>query len=76
MQQLLDEGIATRRGVMCIHREGAYADLPGANKQLHDLSNSEYCQNAGIMLPLYPEMSDAEQDTVIESLRKAVAAGA
>ena len=27
MQSMLDEGVATRRGVMCAHREAAYADM-------------------------------------------------
>ena len=28
MQHMLDRGVATRRGIMCIHREAAHADLP------------------------------------------------
>ena len=28
MQDMLDKGVATRRGIMCSHREPAYADVP------------------------------------------------
>jgi dTDP-4-amino-4,6-dideoxygalactose transaminase len=65
MQLLLDQGIATRRGVMCIHREEAYVGTPCAR-----LRNSEEAQDHCIVIPLYPQMSDAEQDHVIASLHR------
>ena len=68
MQTMLDDGIATRRGVMCSHREEACADLP----LRHNLSASEHAQDHTIILPLYPQMTDAEQDRVITSLHKAI----
>ena len=68
MQAMLDDGIATRRGVMCSHREEACADLP----LRHDLSASEYAQDHTIILPLYTQMTDADQDRVISSLHKAI----
>jgi dTDP-4-amino-4,6-dideoxygalactose transaminase len=68
MQSMLDDGIATRRGVMCSHREQACADLP----LRHHLSASEHAQDHTIILPLYPQMTDAEQDRVITSLHKAI----
>ena len=37
MQSLLDQGIATRRGIMCSHREAPYS----GEKQRHDLRQSE-----------------------------------
>ena len=53
---------------MCSHREEAYAGhlLP------HKLTESERAQDTGIILPLYPQMTDAEQDTVIDSLHRAL----
>jgi dTDP-4-amino-4,6-dideoxygalactose transaminase len=68
MQAMLDDGIATRRGVMCSHREQACADLP----LRHDLSASEHAQDHSIILPLYPQMTDDEQDRVITSLHHAL----
>jgi perosamine synthetase len=68
MQAMLDAGIATRRGIMCAHREACYAAAP-----LHEpLPNSEAAQDHCIILPLYPQMSEEEQDTVIDELRSAI----
>jgi dTDP-4-amino-4,6-dideoxygalactose transaminase len=53
---------------MCSHREEACADLP----LRHNLSASEHAQDHTIILPLYPQMTDAEQDRVITSLHKAI----
>ncbi len=68
MQAMLDDGISTRRGVMCSHREAACADLP----LRHTLIASEQAQDRAIILPLYPQMTDAEQDRVIASLHRAL----
>jgi perosamine synthetase len=68
MQAMLDAGIATRRGIMCAHREACYAAAP-----LHEpLPNSEAAQDHCIILPLYPQMTEQEQDTVINGLRSAI----
>jgi perosamine synthetase len=64
MQALLARGIHTRRGVMCAHREPAYRDLP----RRHPLPVSELLQDRSIILPLYPEMTEAEQDRVMAAL--------
>jgi perosamine synthetase len=66
MQDLLALGIHTRRGVMCSHREPAYRDITLP----HPLPVSEYLQDHSIILPSYPDMTDAEQDRVIAALRK------
>jgi dTDP-4-amino-4,6-dideoxygalactose transaminase len=67
MQQMLDEGISTRRGIMCSHREAAYADL-----QLRcPLPLSELAQDRSIILPLYPQMTPAEQEQVAAALTHA-----
>jgi perosamine synthetase len=70
MQALLDEGIATRRGVMCTHREAAY---PPGTWRGASLQNSERAEDGAILLPLYTEMSDEEQDTVVAALSAALA---
>lgn len=66
MQALLARGIHTRRGVMCAHREPAYQDLP----LRQPLPVSEYLQDHSIILPLYPDMTEAEQDQVITAVRE------
>ena len=50
MQAMLDAGISTRRGIMCSHREPAYADMP----LRQPLPHSEQAQDHCILLPLYP----------------------
>jgi perosamine synthetase len=73
MQQLLDAGISTRRGVMCAHREAAYGD-PSTSLRAGLLLESERAQDRVLLLPLYPQMTDEEQDRVVEALAGAVAA--
>ena len=67
MQKMLDEGIATRRGIMCIHREPAYAN-DGHNYS--GLRESEIAQDRTIVLPLYHQMTEDDQDRVISVLKK------
>jgi dTDP-4-amino-4,6-dideoxygalactose transaminase len=69
MQAMLDRGIATRRGIMCIHREASYADMPPRMP----LRESELAQDRCILLPLFPQMTDAMQDEVVAGLRAALA---
>jgi len=69
MQTMLDAGVATRRGVMCAHREPPYKDLP----LRHPLPLSERAQDRCILLPLYPQMTEEEQIRVVEALKQAVA---
>lgn len=64
MQALLDRGIRTVRGVMCAHREVAYQGLP----RRYPLPVSESLQDRSVILPLYPGMTDGEQERVISSL--------
>jgi perosamine synthetase len=71
MQTLLDQGIATRRGIMCSHREPCYAE----EKPLHDLRQSELAQDHAILLPLYTQMTEEDQVTVANALRSALQRG-
>jgi dTDP-4-amino-4,6-dideoxygalactose transaminase len=70
MQTMLDEGISTRRGVMCSHREGAYPE--GSWRKVGELRHSEEAQDTSIILPLYHDLSEAEQDRVVATLRIAI----
>lgn len=71
MQAMLDFEIATRRGIMCAHRERVYASM----QQRHPLVHSETAQDRCIILPLYAQMTDEEQDRVVDALKEACASG-
>jgi len=70
MQAMLERGVSTRRGIMCAHRERPYAGSP----HRHSLAESERAQDGCIILPLYPQMSDGEQERVLDALAAACAA--
>ncbi|MBV8701947.1 DegT/DnrJ/EryC1/StrS family aminotransferase [Bradyrhizobium sp.] len=67
MQAMLDEEVSTRRGIMCAHREKAYSGM----RHLHSLARSEEAQNRTVILPLYPQMTDTDQDRVVDALARA-----
>jgi dTDP-4-amino-4,6-dideoxygalactose transaminase len=71
MQALLDAGISTRRGVMCAHREPAYAKAPW--RAAGSLVESERAQDEIVILPLFHEMTESEQDQVVSALKSALA---
>jgi len=65
MQKLLDQGIATRRGIMCSHREAPY----GNDRPRHDLRQSELAQDRSILLPIYAQMTDGDIEQVADALK-------
>jgi perosamine synthetase len=65
MQELLEMGVATRRGVMAIHRESPYRN-PRWEKTL---TQTNAASDETIILPLFHQLSEEEQDYVIESIR-------
>lgn len=83
MQFMLDSGVATRRGIMCAHREPAYAhepwscgNGPGAcgcpPGTCARLAESERAQDTAIILPVYHQMTGDEQSTVATALASAI----
>ena len=62
MRRLLHDGIPTRRGVMAIHEEASYQG-PHAN-----LEHTEAAAREVLMLPLFPDLTDEQQDHVVECL--------
>jgi perosamine synthetase len=68
MRRLLLDGVPTRRGVMAIHREPAYAATAA------DLPNTTAASDGSLMLPLFAGMSDEQQDYVIGCLTSHLAA--
>jgi dTDP-4-amino-4,6-dideoxygalactose transaminase len=71
MLHLQEAGISTRSGVMCAHREPAYGREPW--RAGSSLRQSELAQDRGLILPLYHQMSDRDQDRVVSALVPAVA---
>lgn len=82
MQVMLDAGVATRRGIMCAHREAAYSreawscgiDRKDCNCEVGkcpQLSDSEQAQAQAIILPLFHHMTEAELALAVEVLKKA-----
>ena len=70
MQRMLDDGIATRRGVINAHCEPAYP--PGSWRAgPGGLGQSERAAATSLVLPLYQQMTFEDQDRVIESLARA-----
>ncbi|MGY9013519.1 MAG: DegT/DnrJ/EryC1/StrS family aminotransferase, partial [Rhodobacterales bacterium] len=80
MQAMLDVNIATRRGVMCCHRENAYmadawlcepqhANCDCAPHTCKRLKHSENAQDQTIVLPLFAQMSESQQNRVVAALR-------
>jgi dTDP-4-amino-4,6-dideoxygalactose transaminase len=80
MQDLLDRGIATRRGVMCAHRQPAYppstwTTAPASSAaRTRPLARSEEAEDSGLLLPLFAGMTEAEQDQVVDALAEVIAA--
>jgi perosamine synthetase len=81
MQSMLDAGVATRRGIMCSHREPAYPrstwscgveNCECAAGCCQRLRHSEEAQERAIILPLFPQMSLEQQDQVVAALRDAL----
>jgi dTDP-4-amino-4,6-dideoxygalactose transaminase len=70
MRRLLADGVATRRGVMAIHHEGAYPDAAPA------LEHTDSAAADTLMLPLFPDLTDDQQDYVVDRLLTHVTAQA
>jgi dTDP-4-amino-4,6-dideoxygalactose transaminase len=80
MQKMLDDGIATRRGIMCAHREPAYRDPASWRCAQTDCAPSQHCPNLieseqaqdhGVILPLFYQMTEQQQERVVTALRAA-----
>jgi perosamine synthetase len=72
MQTLLDRGIATRRGIMCAHREPTYQHQEW--RRGGTLSESERAQEQCILLPIYHQLTKEEQVFIASNLRAAITA--
>jgi perosamine synthetase len=77
MQAMLDRGVATRRGVMCAHRQRPYAvEAEAVVRPPASLGQSEAAEDRVILLPLFPGMTNADQERVIGAMVEALSAAA
>jgi dTDP-4-amino-4,6-dideoxygalactose transaminase len=65
MQSMLDLGISTRRGVMCSHREPAYADFAHP-----PLPRSEEAQDRCVLLPMFASITTDQLFEVAQGLQE------
>jgi len=72
MQELLDRGVSSRRGIMATHREAPYRN----EKWELGLPVTNMVTDTTIVLPLFHEMTDQEQDYVMDSVEQIVTVGA
>lgn len=81
IQTLLNAGISTRRGIMSAHREPIYLEEAwscGPNRYICDcpplscqnLRESEQAQAQSILLPIFPELSEEQQDFIIAQIKE------
>jgi dTDP-4-amino-4,6-dideoxygalactose transaminase len=70
MDRLAEKGIQTRPGTHAVHRLGYYAGKYGLRPQ--QFPNASLAENTSITLPIFPGMSEAEQDYVVAALQEAV----
>ncbi len=82
MQELAAAGIASRRGILCAHREAAYppgtwsctpdtgrCDCPGGPCAM--LIESERAQERTILIPLFGAMTESDLDQVADAIAEA-----
>jgi dTDP-4-amino-4,6-dideoxygalactose transaminase len=67
LQRLAAAGISARRGIMAAHLEPAYSDHPHA-----PLPVTERLTARSLILPLFHEMTEAQQDVVISEVHAAL----
>jgi dTDP-4-amino-4,6-dideoxygalactose transaminase len=68
MQALLERGIASRRGIMASHLEPLYAK----EYQNARLPETETATNEALIIPLYPQMTEEEQEYVISNMKELI----
>jgi perosamine synthetase len=70
MLRLEEEGIATRQGTHAPILQEYYAGKYGLRPE--DFPNASLADRLTLALPLYPQLTDAEQERVVERLRTAL----
>ena len=66
LERFMANGVSPRRGIMASHQEPAYAGHPHA-----PLPVTERLTARSVLLPLFHDMTEAQQDHVVDVLRRA-----
>jgi perosamine synthetase len=61
------DGVSTRQGTHAVHGLGYYRERFGYDPG--NLPNAWMAEHLSLALPLYPTMTDAEQDYVVDRLK-------
>lgn len=69
MQELLEKNISTRRAIMAIHREKPYR----SERWDSNLPQTNVVTDTGLILPLFHQMTERDQDYIIEALHAIIA---
>jgi perosamine synthetase len=67
---LQEKGIECRQGTHAVHCQQYYQKKYGLKRD--DLPNSYLAQEATLALPFYPQLTDEEQDYVVQELKRAL----
>lgn len=70
LAKLEEIGIATRQGTHAVHMLGYYKNRFGFVPE--DFPNAYACDHLSITLPLYMQMTDEDQEYVIDTIRKVI----
>jgi dTDP-4-amino-4,6-dideoxygalactose transaminase len=70
LAQMASQGISGRRGIMAAHLEPAYRGVAHT-----PLPNTETLANRSLILPLFHELTGADQERVVTALRAAAGLG-
>jgi perosamine synthetase len=66
MQQLLDRGISTRRGIMASHREAPYRNARWDQELRETNAATDNC----IIFPLFHQMTEDDQEFILDCVRE------
>jgi dTDP-4-amino-4,6-dideoxygalactose transaminase len=67
MMSMEAQGVSTRQGTHAVHGLGLFRDRFGLRPE--DYPQAWIAERVSLALPLFPTMTDAEQDRVVELLR-------
>jgi perosamine synthetase len=71
LQLLLEQGISARRGIMAAHLEPVFAGHPHI-----DMPATERLSARSLILPLFHQMTDAQQDRIVDVISNAAVGAA
>lgn len=70
MRHLAAKDISTRPGTHAVHRLGYYAKKYGLKPEAYP--NATLCEDTSITLPIFPGMTDEQQDLIVDAVKAAL----